>query len=309
MIAVGTWADGLFVCIGSEQSHELQGQSVIGLSPDGQGGLLAIVGKQELRRRSADGLWSTLATFDAALSCCMATPHGVFVGTDDARLLRLDGDRLEAVAAFDRVEGRDTWFAGTAVVDGRVVGPPLGIRSMDASPDGGQVFVNVHVGGIPYSTDGGATWRPSIDVMTDVHQVRVHPERPNIVAAAAAVGLCMSYDGGAHWQTITEGLHESYCSALTFVGNDVLVAAAEHHFSPRGAVYRMPIAEGATPTKVQASDSGWLHGIADTYCLVAQGQCVAAVDGEAALRVSNDAGETWSVRAAKLPPASSCLIL
>jgi len=47
-----------------------------------------------------------------------------FVGTDDARLMRLVGGSLEPLSGFDRVEGRDAWFAGTAVIDGKVVGPP-----------------------------------------------------------------------------------------------------------------------------------------------------------------------------------------
>ena len=57
--------------------------------------------------------------------------------------------------------GKETWHAGTAVVDGRVVGPPLGVRSMAATCDGMALIANVRVGGIPRSTDGGVTWRPT----------------------------------------------------------------------------------------------------------------------------------------------------
>ena len=66
--------------------------------------------------------------------------------------------RIESIRGFDEVPGRDTWYAGSAVINGQVVGPPLGIRSMSATADGSAILANVHVGGIPRSTDGGATW-------------------------------------------------------------------------------------------------------------------------------------------------------
>lgn len=306
---MGTWADGLIVWSPRGKSHELTGQRVSGLSADGHGGALAIVGQRSLSRRSVDGVWTTLAKADTDLSCCLMAGGEILVGTDEARLLRLVAGRLEPISSLDAVDGRETWFAGTAVVDGRVLGPPLGVRSMDASPEGERLHVNVHVGGIPRSSDAGATWHPTIDVMADVHEVRVHPHRPEVVAAAGAAGLWMSDDGGLHWRVETEGLHGEYCSAVAFVGEDILVAASEHHFASSGAVYRRPIDERGALTRVDASESGWLHGIADTHCLVANGDAVAIADGESTLRFSSDAGHHWTVCATGLPQASSALIL
>ena len=68
---------------------------------------------------------------------------------------------------------------------------------MAATCDGAVLLVNVHVGGVPRSTDSGLTWRPPIDINSDVHQVCAHPTRPDIVIAAA--GLCISRDAGATW--------------------------------------------------------------------------------------------------------------
>jgi hypothetical protein len=307
-VLVASWSDGVFVCGPDVPSHELAGELVQGLAPDGRGGALAVVGKHSLQRRSAEGTWTTLATSQADLSCCQATPNGIFVGTDDARLMRLVDGRLEPLPGFDAVDGRETWYAGTAVIDGKVVGPPLGIRSMAASSDGAQLFVNVHVGGIPRSADGGISWQPTIDVATDVHEVRVHPHRPEIVAAAAAVGLCTSRDGGSSWQVETKGLHGKYCSAVAFVGDDILVAASEEHFSAKGAVYRRPIDEPHALVRV-AGLPGWLHGIADTHCVFAKDDVVAIVDRQSTLYLSEDAGADWSVRARDLATASGALIL
>ena len=69
---------------------------------------------------------------------------------------------------------------------------------------------------------------------------------PDIVIAAAATGLCISRDGGATWTIEQEGLHASYCSAVAFSGDDILVAASSDHFAAQGAVYRRPI-DGELP--------------------------------------------------------------
>src|SRR5258707_11160447 len=79
-----------------------------------------------------------------------------------------------------------------------------------ASEHGPILFANVHVGGIPRSMDGGRTWQPTIDIKSDVHEVRAHQADPDIVVAASAIGLCISRDAGATWIIERDGLHSSY---------------------------------------------------------------------------------------------------
>ena len=233
----------------------------------------------------------------------------IYVGTDDARVLRLDGaGRLEPLRSFDTVPGREEWYAGTAVIDGRVVGPPLGIRSMTATADG-VLLANVHVGGIPRSVDGGATWAPTIDVDADVHEVRAHPTRAGVVAAAAAVGLCISRDGGATWEIEEAGLHSLHCSAVAFAGDDVLVSAADDPFAPRGAVYRRRVDEPGPLALVGNGLPAWIDGIADTRCIAARERAVAIGDRGGNLYVSADAGRTWSRRAGGMAGPSSVLLV
>ena len=95
-----------------------------------------------------------------------AVDDKILVGTNDgARLLcMVDGGPLEPLPGFDAVAGRDKWFAGTFVIEGKVVGPPLGVRSLSGAPDGGRLHAAVHVGGIPRSTDGGVSWQPTLDI-------------------------------------------------------------------------------------------------------------------------------------------------
>ena len=89
---------------------------------------------------------------------------------------------------------------------------PLGIPSITATCDKAVLLANVHVGGVPRSTDGGVTWQPTLEIDKDVHQVCAHPTRPDVVIAAAAVGLCVSRDSGATWTVEQEGLHASYAA-------------------------------------------------------------------------------------------------
>jgi hypothetical protein len=241
-VLMATWGDGLFVINGKNRRHELAGQPVSALASDGHGGALAVVSGHSLRRRTSDGQWMTIATSEFQLACCAPVGDLIFIGTDDARVLRVSANgNVEQLRSFDVVAGRDTWYAGSAVINGQRVGPPLGIRSITATADRMVLLANAHVGGVPRSTDSGATWQPTIDIDTDVHEVCAHPTDPNIVIAAAGVGLCISQDGGATWTVEQDGLHASYCSAVAFLGDDVLVSASTDHFATQGAVYRRTI--------------------------------------------------------------------
>jgi hypothetical protein len=300
-ILVATWANGLFNVAGTIH-QELKGRSVRSLTADGRGGVLAIVDGKSLYRRSADGQWAAIVNSEFQLSCCVAAANAVFLGTDDARVLRVDADGTQQVlTGFDHVDGREKWYAGQAIVDGRVMGPPLGIRSMSAMRGGSVLLANVHVGGVPRSTDLGATWRPTIDVDADVHQVCVHPTRSDLVIAAAAVGLCISRDAGQTWSIEQRGLHATHCSGVAFGRNDIYVSASADPFSAQGAVYRRPI---DTDTPLRAVDGGfpqWTEGKADTDCIAARDSRIAVIDMSGALYVSQDDGATWTSIEERIP--------
>jgi photosystem II stability/assembly factor-like uncharacterized protein len=236
----------------------------------------------------------------------VAAGEAIYVGTDDAHVLCVTANgRIDTLGGFDAVPGRDAWYAGSALIDGQLVGPPLGIRSIAATADGAVLLANVHVGGVPRSTDGGAAWQPTIDIDSDVHEVCTHPVHPEIVVAAAAIGLCISRDGGAKWSVEQDGLHALYCSAVAFVGNDILVAASADHFAAQGAVYRRPIAGECPLAPLGSGFPAWTSGIVDTGCIAARASSVSVVDKGGNLYVSADAGRTWSQRAGGLPAVSS----
>jgi hypothetical protein len=221
----------------------------------------------------SDGEWTPLAKSEATLTAVVAAGDAVFAGTDDARVLQLGSSgALEAWAGFDTVAGREEWHR---------VGSPLQVRTMTATCDASAVLVNVHVGGIPRSADGGQTWQPTIAVDDDVHQVLAHPTRPDIVVAAASVGLCRSHDGGATWTSSTEGMELTYARGVAFVGDDVVITVSDGPWASRALVYRAPVDGGA----LEPVDGGLgeLHGNVDSGCIASDGKVVALADGDGAV--------------------------
>ena len=174
-------------------------------------------------------------------------------------------------------------------------------RGPRPGPDGSVLFANVHVGGIPRSIDGGVTWEPTIDVDTDVHEVLAHPTRPGVVMAAAAAGLCSSRDSGATWEVECAGLHSAYCSAIAFVGDDVLVAASEGHFAAEGGIYRRAVDDPAPLTTLGGGMPEWLNGIAETNCIATSGSTVVRSSRDSA----SERPSTTSCPAARSAAASA----
>src|SRR6478609_8506856 len=126
-ILVATWGDGLFSVTEKRVRQEIAGQSVRSLVADGSGRVLAIVGGHSLCRRSSDGEWTAIAKSEFELSCCVPIGNVVIVGTDDAHVLRVDPDGAQqCLTGFNAVAGRDRWYAGAAIIDGKLMGPPLG---------------------------------------------------------------------------------------------------------------------------------------------------------------------------------------
>ncbi len=179
---------------------------------------------------------------------------------------------------------------------------------MAATCDGKRLFANVHVGGIPRSTDGGRTWQPTIEVDSDVHQVCAHPTRPELVAAATGIGMAISQDGGATWAIEREGLHASYCSAVTFAGDDIFVAASSDHFARQGAIYRRPVDRAGPLLPVGGGLPRWIDGITYTGNIAAAGSALAVADRAGNLYLSQDTGRTWSRHDNNFPTPSSVLI-
>lgn len=266
--------DGYHIFSSSGEHHTaLEGHRVEALTPGPSGTWIAIVDEHEIWQHGDDGTWAALAASDLDLRSLVTVDDDVFAGTVGPRVLKLDGAALTPLPGFDAVRGRDEWHP---------VGSPLVVRSFTATADGAALLANVHVGGIVRSDDGGRSWHPTIDVDADVHEVRAHPSRGEIVMAAAAVGLCVSVDGGRDWEVVVDGLHATYARAVAYDGDDVLVSASDGPFTRRSAIYRR--SRNAPFEREGDGLPEWLEGNVDTRCL-------AVANGRAAL--ADGAGSVW----------------
>ena len=240
---------------------------------------------------------------DGACACTgrSGAPDGTdaapWVGTAEAHLLRVDGEP-RVVEAFDAAEDRDRWYTPWG-------GPP-DVRSISVTP-AGTVLVNVHVGGIVRSDDDGASWRPTIDVDDDVHQVL--GLEGGAAVAACAYGLATSDDDGVSWQLHDDGLHATYARAVAVSGDTVLLSASTGPGSRQAAVYRRPLPGDGPFERCRSGLPEWLEGNVDTSWLAGGPDGTAAFatrSGE--VYVSTDEGATWEQAAAGLP-AVRCVTL
>ncbi len=283
--------DGLhaFDAGGGVGSVQLPGRRITALGPE-YPALWAIVTASEVWRSDGADDWVLRGTVEALRATCIAdTRAGVVVGTSEAHLKRVTDAGLEAVEAFDRVEGRDSWYTPW--------GSPADSRSI--SEDSNTVYVNVHVGGIVRTKDEGATWEPTIDVDADVHRVWADGSR---VFGACARGLAVSRDRGDSWTMRTDGLHATYCRGVARCGETVLVSASTGPGGSRSAVYRGGVEDGSFE-RCRTGLPEWFNDNVDSPCLdAAPDQGVAAFGtGDGRLFVSTDEGSTWSQVASGLP--------
>ena len=277
-----------------EGPTELAGHPIAALAAEAGGSCLAVVGANQVWGRRPSGEWSRLATAEMPLQSVTFVAGTIFAGgMDEAILLRIEpGSQPERLLGFDQTPGRETWFAG---------GPPLGVRSLAGVADGAAILAAVHVGGIPRSTDHGQSWTPTIPVLWDVHEVRAHPTLPNLVAAATAVGLCISRDAGQTWSLFTNGQQVPNALAVAVLENEVLFSSQDGPFAKRSQIWRFRI-DDQSVTQVRDGLPEWLGGKVDTNCMAAcsigDGQPVdraAIVDGAGNLWLSAAGSTGWEL--------------
>ncbi|MGH9081875.1 MAG: hypothetical protein ACRDY3_00230 [Acidimicrobiales bacterium] len=222
----------------------------------------------------------------------MAAAGGrLLVGLGGAHLLVVDPGRggTEPVAPFDAVEGRRSWE--------NPAGPSPDLRSVAVSP-AGSWLVNVHVGGIWRSTDGGGSWTNVVAPEIDVHEVVVGDG--GRVAAAAARGLGWSADDGLTWEWSVEGLHAGYARAVALDGDMVYVTASSGPRSTDGRLYRGRLGEPLEPCGGGLPPSFPFN--LDTGCLAARAGQVALGTPDGLVYRSSDGGSTFERVTERLAP-------
>ncbi len=289
-VLIGT-DDGLHT-LGADLPRQAMGRRIDAAvrSPDG---VWAVADGEWIWRRPDAGEAGVVAKLgEGRANCVLAGDDQVWVGASEANLYRLTDGEPQRVESFDEVPGRDRWYTPWG-------GPP-DVRSMAAGPDG-TIFVNVHVGGVVRSTDGGATWADTMDIDADVHQVVAHPVRPGHAYAASARGLGVTTDWADTWRFDTGGLHAAYCRAVAVGGEMLYLSAAAGSGGSRAALYRRPVDADGDLERCTTGLPEWFSTNLDTFCLAAVGSLVVAGDANGTVYTSEDAGATWETAAQGLP--------
>jgi photosystem II stability/assembly factor-like uncharacterized protein len=278
---------------GGTRVDDLAGREVRALER-ADDGWWAIIGGRELWRSPDGRAWSAAAMVPGPKATCLAaTPAGLLVGTARAHLLRLEGERLATVPSFDEAEGRELWHTPW--------GAPADVRSISAG-SAGRVYVNVHVGGVLRTIDGGATWRPTLDIEHDVHQVLAPSSRPALVLVAAFDGFGLSADGGDTWRWENAGLHAHYCRAVALGEDTVFLSASAGHHGRRAALYRRRLEGGEPFARCRTGLPEWFADNVDTGCLAARERMVVIGTADGSVFLSRDAGERWEQPGKGLAP-------
>jgi hypothetical protein len=140
----------------------------------------------------------------------------------------------------------------------------------------------------------------------DVHEVRAHQTLP-IVAAAAAVGLCVSYDGGGSWELLADGLEGTTSLAAAVLPDEVLFSIQDGPFAERSQIWRWRIG-GQRIEQVRQGLPGWLKGKVDTGHIAANRAQAVVVDGGGDLWVSDVGSRGWQRIATDIQGAYGVLL-
>ncbi len=235
-------------------------------------------------------------------TCLLWTGSELLAGTRGAHLVKvgLDGGGNRPVPSFDQVEGRETWYQPHG-------GPPA-VRTA-AVDEEGRLYVNVHVGGIVHSDDGGETWRPTIDIDVDVHQVITVPGQPGRVLAATARGLGASDDYGRTWRILDDGLHAVYARAVAVSDDMIFLSVSEGPDGKKAAVYRRPLNGTRRFGRVRGGLPELFSGNVDSGCIAASGRRVVVGAPDGRIHVSSDSGLKWHQIVTGLPPVTRIQLL
>lgn len=298
-------AQGLYV-FDSEPRLELEGHTIAALAMSAEHNsqgtekteLWAIADGKSVWHRSSEGEWFPVGSgYHHRLNCLLPLDGTVLIGSSEAHLLRLRDGNVQQLDSFEQVEGREDWYTPWG-------GAP-DVRSL-ASSSSGDLYVNIHVGGILRSPDQGQSWQPTLDLHTDVHEVYTVVDRPDLVLAATAQGLAWSEDRGDSWQFDRTHLHATYARAISVCDEPeqatILMSVS---LGPRGGkatLYRRLLHQPGTFEKCQQGLPEWFSDNINTGCLATWGNWAAFGTEAGQIFCSSNAGLTWELIASGLAP-------
>jgi photosystem II stability/assembly factor-like uncharacterized protein len=246
-------------------------------------------------------------------------PEVVYAGTQPSALFRSTdrGESFELVRGLWDHPHREQWGAGFG---------GQAIHTILPHPtDSARMTVAMSTGGVYQTTDARETWRPAnVGVKAYffpdpwpefgqcVHKIATHPDHPERMFLQNHHGVYRTRDGGAHWDSIADGLPSDFGFPIVVDPHDPdtvyvfpLVADGER-IPPNGEprVWRSrdagdtwtPLAEGLP------RDQFYTAVMRDAMCAddnAPTGLYLGSRDG--CVWSSNDAGDSWGLVASHLP--------
>ncbi len=117
---------------------------------------------------------------------------------------------------WEELEGVRTGSAGGVFPPNPELSPRTRYLAQDPSLPT-RLYAGIEVGGLLVSDNGGATWEPANEGLTDpdVHQLCHCSHNPELVLAACGEGLFRSVDRASHWAGVTPHGSRTYGTTIT----------------------------------------------------------------------------------------------
>src|SRR5262245_39983939 len=168
-------------------------------------------------------------------------------------------------------------------------------RYLTVDPDNkNRLYAGIEVGGMVLSDDGGRTWEPCNDGLTDmdIHEILASKEHSGMVFLACGESCFRSFDRAGHWENISPKAHDYGISVAEDKNGVVFVGAA------RGRPNLWIREQGAMSAILRSNDKGtsWeavvdhLNGGVMHLCPTPEGNGMIAGTSDGTLLMVDDAG-------------------
>ena len=218
--AIATWDALLIVRPGTAWSVEqhLQGKNAESIAVDPVDPTRLVVGT------SGNGLWRSVnagrSWEPAGAGIPYATIKAVAVDRGAARRPGVIYAGTEPSTLSRSEDGGENWRELTSLVElpssSRWSFPPKPethhVRWIETDPTvTGKLYVAIEAGALVRSDDGGETWQDRVSGgPIDTHTAATHRQAKNRIYSAAGDGYFESFDGGASWSRLMDGLQHRY---------------------------------------------------------------------------------------------------
>ncbi len=161
-----------------------------------------------------------------------------------------------------------------------------------ASPD--RLYAGIEVGGMVISDDGGQSWQPANEGLTDmdIHEILASEQHPGMVFLACGEASFRSFDRGAHWKDVSPKSHDYGTSVAEDKNGVIYLGCAKGRpnlwIREEGAIAAIFCSrdKGATWEKiVDGLNGGVMH-----MCRTPEGSGMVAGTSDGALLTIDDSG-------------------